>query len=109
MMLIVLAAAKTTGQNAARMAERSSAARCCHRRCSRAACSHAAPAQKSARSATTSARAEQGGNPPFYDEFGKRYHVLASSDGYREHGVASWYGHPLSRPPDLERRNVRHA
>jgi len=32
------------------------------------------------------------GNPPFYDEFGQRYFVLASADGYRERGVASWYG-----------------
>ena len=60
--------------------------------------SHAAPAKKSARSATTSARAE-GGNPRSYDEFGKRYHVLASSAGYRERGVASWYGHPFHGRP----------
>jgi rare lipoprotein A len=32
------------------------------------------------------------GNPPFYDVLGKRYHVLASSDGYKQRGVASWYG-----------------
>ena len=32
------------------------------------------------------------GNPPFYDEFGKRYYVLSSSVGYWERGVASWYG-----------------
>jgi rare lipoprotein A len=32
------------------------------------------------------------GNPPFYDQFGKRYVVLASSTGYVERGVASWYG-----------------
>jgi rare lipoprotein A len=32
------------------------------------------------------------GNPPFYDVFGKRYYVLASSAGYVERGVASWYG-----------------
>ena len=32
------------------------------------------------------------GNPPFYDALGKRYYVLASSAGYRERGVASWYG-----------------
>jgi rare lipoprotein A len=32
------------------------------------------------------------GNPPFYDVFGKRYYVLASSEGYVERGVASWYG-----------------
>ena len=32
------------------------------------------------------------GNPPFYDVLGKRYYVLAASDGYLERGVASWYG-----------------
>lgn len=32
------------------------------------------------------------GNPPFYSVFGKRYYVLSSSVGYRERGVASWYG-----------------
>ena len=32
------------------------------------------------------------GNPPFYNVFGKRYYVLSSSVGYRERGVASWYG-----------------
>jgi rare lipoprotein A len=32
------------------------------------------------------------GNPPFYDVLGKRYHVLPTSAGYVEHGVASWYG-----------------
>jgi rare lipoprotein A len=32
------------------------------------------------------------GNPPFYDVLGKRYHVLATSSGYVERGVASWYG-----------------
>ena len=32
------------------------------------------------------------GNPPFYEEFGRRYYVLATADGYVERGVASWYG-----------------
>jgi rare lipoprotein A len=32
------------------------------------------------------------GNPPFYEVFGKRYYVLASSAGYAERGIASWYG-----------------
>lgn len=32
------------------------------------------------------------GNPDSYVVFGKRYHVLDSSDGYRERGIASWYG-----------------
>jgi rare lipoprotein A len=32
------------------------------------------------------------GNPASYEVFGKRYHVLGSAEGYKERGVASWYG-----------------
>lgn len=32
------------------------------------------------------------GNPAFYEVFGQRYYVQATSAGYREKGVASWYG-----------------
>ena len=32
------------------------------------------------------------GNNPEYEVFGKRYRVMDSSHGYRERGVASWYG-----------------
>ncbi|MGC4028639.1 MAG: septal ring lytic transglycosylase RlpA family protein [Steroidobacteraceae bacterium] len=32
------------------------------------------------------------GNPLMYEVFGKRYFVLATAEGYRERGVASWYG-----------------
>ncbi|TDJ45185.1 MAG: septal ring lytic transglycosylase RlpA family protein [Gammaproteobacteria bacterium] len=32
------------------------------------------------------------GNPPFYEVYGVRYTVMQSSAGYREKGVASWYG-----------------
>src|SRR5689334_994300 len=32
------------------------------------------------------------GNPPFYEVFGKRYHVLATSEGFVQRGTASWYG-----------------
>ncbi len=32
------------------------------------------------------------GNPPVYEVHGKRYRTLASARGYREEGVASWYG-----------------
>jgi rare lipoprotein A len=32
------------------------------------------------------------GNPPFYVVAGKRYDVLASSEGFVERGIASWYG-----------------
>ncbi len=34
----------------------------------------------------------QYGNPPFYTVNGHRYTVLATSNGYVERGVASWYG-----------------
>lgn len=32
------------------------------------------------------------GNPKNYVVFGKRYHVLPTSQGYVERGIASWYG-----------------
>jgi rare lipoprotein A len=32
------------------------------------------------------------GNPVSYEVFGKRYFLLATSVGYKERGVASWYG-----------------
>jgi rare lipoprotein A len=32
------------------------------------------------------------GNPSFYEELGERYHVMRTASGYRERGVASWYG-----------------
>ncbi|MFO1505367.1 MAG: septal ring lytic transglycosylase RlpA family protein [Steroidobacteraceae bacterium] len=32
------------------------------------------------------------GNPVSYEVFGTRYHVLATSEGYKERGIASWYG-----------------
>lgn len=32
------------------------------------------------------------GNPPSYKVFNKQYQVLGSSKGYREKGIASWYG-----------------
>lgn len=32
------------------------------------------------------------GNPKSYVVFGRRYHVMDSSDGHREQGIASWYG-----------------
>jgi len=35
------------------------------------------------------------GNPPFYEVLGERYFVLEESDGYRQQGVASWYGAPF--------------
>jgi rare lipoprotein A len=32
------------------------------------------------------------GNPTFYEVFGRRYYVLDTASGYRERGIASWYG-----------------
>ncbi len=32
------------------------------------------------------------GNPPFYHVFGKRYQTLRSAAGFRQRGIASWYG-----------------
>jgi rare lipoprotein A len=32
------------------------------------------------------------GNPASYVVYGKRYHTLSSSKGYKEQGMASWYG-----------------
>ena len=32
------------------------------------------------------------GNGPIYEVFGQTYHVMDSSTGYKERGVASWYG-----------------
>jgi peptidoglycan lytic transglycosylase len=34
-----------------------------------------------------------------YEVFGERYTVLATADGYRERGVASWYGEPFHGRP----------
>ena len=34
----------------------------------------------------------KGGNPKSYVVFGKRYHVMNSSKGYVDRGIASWYG-----------------
>jgi rare lipoprotein A len=32
------------------------------------------------------------GNPPFYEVNGRRYYTRRSSRGYKERGIASWYG-----------------
>lgn len=51
----------------------------------------ATPGTAASGSIATPRRSDRG-NPPFYDVLGKRYHVLPSSAGYVERGVASWYG-----------------
>jgi rare lipoprotein A len=39
------------------------------------------------------------GNPVSYEVFGKRYFIAATAQGYKERGVASWYGPDFhSRP-----------
>ncbi len=55
------------------------------------------PAGPNANQAPTapSAPAPRAGNPPFYEVFGERFFVLPSSEGYREQGMASWYGKPF--------------
>jgi rare lipoprotein A len=40
------------------------------------------------------------GNPLSYEVFGKRYIILPTAEGYRERGVASWYG------PDFHSRST---
>ncbi|MEO8313889.1 MAG: septal ring lytic transglycosylase RlpA family protein [Pseudomonadota bacterium] len=40
------------------------------------------------------------GNPLSYEVFGKRYVILPTADGYKERGVASWYG------PDFHSRST---
>ena len=40
----------------------------------------------------TSKKRSSRGNPPFYEVFGQRYYVMDSSNGFKERGVASWYG-----------------
>jgi rare lipoprotein A len=32
------------------------------------------------------------GNPPVYEVMGRRYYVMNDATGYRERGIASWYG-----------------
>ncbi len=51
-----------------------------------------APVAEPGSASPAAPRRSQRGNPPFYDVLGKRYHVLPTSAGYVERGVASWYG-----------------
>jgi rare lipoprotein A len=41
----------------------------------------------------------QRGNPISYEVFGKRYFILPTSEGYKERGVASWYGPDFHSKP----------
>jgi rare lipoprotein A len=58
-----------------------------------------AEAQARGREAQTLAAEDAGGNPQSYEVLGKRYKVRESSDGYRERGIASWYGRPFHGRP----------
>ena len=55
--------------------------------------SASAPREASGSGATSAVppRSDRG-NPPFYEVLGKRYHVLPTSAGYVQRGIASWYG-----------------
>src|SRR3569623_2092422 len=47
------------------------------------------------------------GNPPYYEVSGRRYYVRASSEGYVERGIASWYGTKFhGRRPFHENRRI---
>jgi len=43
------------------------------------------------------------GNGPVYEVFGKRYTVMDSASGYKERGVASWYGKKFHGRPTSSR------
>ena len=43
------------------------------------------------------------GNGPFYEVLGHRYEVLSTGVGYRERGVASWYGQKFHGKPTSSR------
>jgi rare lipoprotein A len=60
-----------------------------------AACSpyrHERPATGVGTDAVITPERTRRGNPPFYEVMGQRYFVATTSEGYRERGVASWYG-----------------
>ena len=57
--------------------------------------SGAEPRARGRAAKTVPAAEDAGGNPESYEVFGKRYKVRASSDGYHERGIASWYGNPF--------------
>jgi len=41
----------------------------------------------------------QRGNPPEYEVLGRRYRVMNNGDGYRDTGIASWYGRKFHGRP----------
>jgi rare lipoprotein A len=59
--------------------------------CSQAVKWEGSARQPQSKSTETTKRSSRG-NPPFYEVFGQRYYVMDSSYGFKERGVASWYG-----------------
>lgn len=57
------------------------------------------PVSRSAQSSVISPERSSRGNPPYYEVFGERYYVMNTSDGFRERGVASWYGRDFHGKP----------
>lgn len=57
-----------------------------------AGCSSAPPVRPSSAGSVINPERSDRGNPPFYEVEGKRYYVMDTSDGFREQGIASWYG-----------------
>lgn len=51
----------------------------------------------------------RGGNKSPYRVLGKSYRVLDSALGYRERGVASWYGQKFHGHRTSQRRSLRHV
>ena len=46
------------------------------------------------------------GHPKPYKVFGKWYQPLPDSKGYRQRGIASWYGKDFHGKKNLKRRNL---
>jgi rare lipoprotein A len=67
--------------------------------CVLAACSGSPSQPQSSAQAIVNPERGSRGNPPFYEVFGQRYYVLDSSEGFRETGVASWYGRDFHGKP----------
>ena len=64
-----------------------------------AGCSNAPSLPPADANAVVNPERSSRGNPPFYEVFGERYYVLDSSEGFRERGIASWYGRDFHGRP----------
>ncbi len=63
------------------------------------ACASTAGAPRGSAPASGPSGYPRAGNAPHYVVFGQRYYVMASAAGYRERGVASWYGRKFHGRP----------